>query len=368
MNLDITGITGISNLHHHREWLHQRLNEIRWERYRKEEPLFGIEFNADMPFGESPLPKSDQWEIAIQNAEEIWKTSIRDFFFDTTIELDNEYTSIDATKFPSCVKDKRLQISDFTVEGDTIHTDNLSIHLSDSAESFESKRKIIVNYNDNTIETGAKYSVSHVHRENQSKLQKVFTKAVASGALETTQIPVENSDEEFPSFFENVGVNYEKIKDSDGFSTYIIGNKHRESDVVSDFISNPPESFSEYCDFFGFPLELNRYTKLPKIDGISSEEFALYLYNDGVFDKSDLESFILCPYTPPPSKRQAKLAAQLGEQIRIGAINNEEDKKLVQDAIEHNIKNIPRNLAPFSSPSSAFPIDQDSVSELGAKD
>lgn len=366
MNINITGLTGISDLHHHREWFHQRLNEMRWDRFEKQEPLFGIEYN-NIPFGESPLPKADQWKIAIQNAEEIWKTTIRDFFFDTTIQIENEYTSIDSTSFPTCIKDKRLRISDFTVEENKIQTDNLTIHLSTSSETLESEDRVIVNYNDNIIETGVQYNASHVHEENHSKLQKVFTKAVASGALETTQIVVRNSDGDFPSFFEKLDVDYKRIRNSDRFSTYIIGNKDRDSDIISDFVSNPPSSFAEYCDFFGFPVELNRYTKLRNVDAISSEEFAIYLYEDSKFNQSDLESFILCPYTPPPSKRHAKLAAQLGEQIRLGAICKQKDEKLVQDAIEHNIKNIPKSRVPFSAPFSAPPINQDHIDEIGAK-
>jgi hypothetical protein len=229
----------------------------------------------------------------------------------------------------------------------------LTVCLSEPAKSFESEETIIIDYKNNTIDT---INQKPRARVGNPDLQKLISKSVSTGAIEKTPISVRKTNNEFPVFFENIDVGYEKVGSSTNFSTYIIWNKDRNGELISEFVSKLPVPLSTYCNFFGFPIFLTRFRNPTKVDAISSEEFAVYLYKNGTFDKSDLESFLLCPYTPPPDKRHAKLSSQLGEQIRLGATHDNENNQLVQDSINHEIENIPTNNAPFDAPLSSIPV------------
>jgi hypothetical protein len=363
MKIGVSEITGISDLKHHQEWLNSKFNQIRQRRFKKRESLFSLEYENDIPIGQSPLPKRDQMRIASFNATELWKPAISQCFSEKSLEpiTENKLVSGNQPTVPQSVNDEILLIEEFIIENSEINSGNVSIKVDLSEEESKKMKNsstLLIDYSEDTIEPYKKVdnTSQHQYSEEYSQFQKLQTYAVAGGAFDVSHISVQK-DSDVKQELERLELKYSLIGESDDFETYIIANPRRGRERVNMFFNEQkPENISQYCDFFGFPTELSNLATRGPVDSIPSEEHVLYAYVENKFDDEELESVLLAPYTNPPSKKGVSLAAQVGRQVKLSAEAAGLDESVIDDALKYRMKCISEQYEPFIFPLSALPI------------
>lgn len=331
VRIDIEEVTGIDNLHHHRQWLYSTLNKRRLSAYENKEKVFGLKRSEDIPIKSSPLPESDQFAIAQDNATQAWQPAIWGCIrAGTTAPIENNpCIQVDEPEFVGGVKHKRMWLEPDEQTNEYIECGPITVVFSEPVtEDIILENGVSVHYSEEdmyvecTTEDEDNESTMPSFIDSDETIEIAYSLAVAGGAMDVMQVEVSNESSTFPELFDDLGLRYVLVKKAPTFNTYLITHSERGEERIRDYISGEEYTIEEYTKLLGIPDEVSYFVE-DNIDKYSadydrypSEEAAVQLFEqDEDFSASELQAFALCPYRVPPTPIQVRYASQLGKQI-----------------------------------------------------
>lgn len=340
-------LSRLSSVVNEREEFLAAVNRVRWNNYNEREKIFGMKKGDVFPDDEWQVPEGDQFNLVRENANYAWADALWDAIRTGTVakvEADERLSSWNpsTSSLPAFEYEfLHLEPSDYSLKGEilTVTSPNdsviLKLELEEKIEridtdsdwvrvEFGNAPEFTVYYDyEGDSDTDISGSMNRLHTEFNREQQISLSVATASGAFQVAQIECPKENDEFEKMFEELDLAYVELDWYDQMSLYFVTHSERGEDLIQSYLSQESVGIKEYLILMGYPKEVGAFFDQngnlrydDEYDRYPSEEFAVYLLEDGRIGSDDIPAFALCPYRPPPSMKQARLAIQLGNQVR----------------------------------------------------
>lgn len=358
----------LSALFSQRERLVAHLNAARKQQFAKQESLFGLKRERDFPCSNYDLPTGDQFYIASENAHYAWqpfvwnvlKTGNLDAMM-TNPKLDTDdpdvsgYPSFQESFFHLEEEDFKFQkqggevtsINVLSPDGESLFLVSLERPINPSLVNLDAGLDIFYtggpnvevqyDFRQKSASSETRKAMNNLRGEFRRQTQLLYTMFVAGRGLEVMQIEVPADDDTFPAVFEDVNLFWKRVATPGELEVYLITHSDRGEKRIRKYLTLEDPSPSDYATLLGFPENMVYFLGdegedkfVESFDRYPSEEYALYLYDEGEISAEELPYYAICPYRVPPSKKNARYAIQLGKQLEqsvfeVGQLHDEVD-------------------------------------------